>query len=203
MEKTVVKFGDWIEEGFNLYKANFQVLVLAAVIGFFISAVTVGILAGPMLAGMVLICLQLIDRISPAPGAGVVFKGFDYFLNSLLYFIIWGIAILAVSAILAVIPVIGQFLSFFAAYAAQTFLMFGLFLIVDKKMNFGPASEESIKVVKTNFWPFFGFSLISGIIGGLGALICGIGIIFTLPIQVCMLTAAYRDVFTPRHGEKI
>ena len=32
MEKIDVKFGEWIEEGFNLYKNNFGTLVLASVI---------------------------------------------------------------------------------------------------------------------------------------------------------------------------
>ena len=73
--------------------------------------------------------------------------------------------------------------------------MFGMFLIVDKKMDFWPASMESINVVKTNFWPFLGFAVVAAIIGSLGAIACGIGVIFTLPIQGCILAVAYRAVF--------
>jgi uncharacterized membrane protein len=73
--------------------------------------------------------------------------------------------------------------------------MFGLFLIVDRQMEFWSASMESINTVKTNFLPFFGLSVVAGLIGALGAIAFGIGIVFTIPIQACILAVAYRDVF--------
>ncbi|MGD9045454.1 MAG: hypothetical protein PVG06_17200, partial [Desulfobacterales bacterium] len=92
-------------------------------------------------------------------------------------------------------PGVGQLLSLFFVYAAQAFLMFGIFLIVDKQMRFWPASMESIQKVKTNFWPFLGLSTVASIIGSLGGILLGIGIVLTIPIQVCILAVAYRDVF--------
>jgi len=195
MSKQQVKFGDWIEGGFNLYKTNFGTLVLASIFVVVIGVITAGILAGPMLAGLALVTLQLLDRKEPQPEAGKVFKGFDYFLQSFLFVIVWGIGILIVSIILGVVPVIGQLASVAFVYAAQAFLMFGMFLIVDRQMDWLPASTESINIVKTNFWPFFGLSAVAGIIGSIGAIACGIGVVFTIPIQGCILAVAYRDVF--------
>jgi len=195
MSKIQVRFGDWIEGGFYLYKANFGTLVLASIFVVVISAITAGILAGPMLAGLALVTLQLLDRKGPQPEAGKVFKGFDYFLQSLLFVVVWGIAILAGSLILGVIPVIGQLASVAFVYAAQAFLMFGMFLVVDRKMEWLPASMESINIVKANFWPLFGLSAVAGIIGSIGALAFGIGVVFTIPIQGCILAVAYREVF--------
>ena len=199
MNKIEVKFGNWIEGGFNLYKANFGILVLASIFVVVIGAVTAGLLAGPMLAGLAMITLQLLDRKEPKPEAGKVFKGFDYFLQSFLFVVIWGIGILIGSVIFGIIPVVGQLASIAFVYAAQAFLMFGMFLIVDRQMDWLPASMESINVVKTNFWPFFGLSAVAGIIGSLGAIACGIGVVFTIPIQGCILAVAYRDVFTSSH----
>ena len=195
MDKVQVKFGEWIERGFNLYKENFGLLVLASLIAVVLSTVTVGVLAGPMLAGVLLITLELFDGKEPKPGAGKVFKGFDYFLNSFLFIVIWGIALFVASFILGIVPLIGQLASIFVAFAVQAFLMFGLFLIVDKRMDFWPASMESFHKVKTNFWPFFGLSVVSSIIGSIGGIACGIGVIITLPIQACILTVAYREIF--------
>ena len=195
MQKVQVKFGDWIERGFNLYKNNFGTLVLASILVVVLSTVTIGILAGPMLAGLALVILALLDKKSPAPDVGAVFKGFNYFLNSLLFVAVWGIAIFIGSIILGVIPLVGQLASIFFVYAAQAFLMFAMFLIVDQQMDFWPASMESINTVKTNFWPFFGISTVAGIIGSLGAIAFGIGIALTLPIQGCILAVAYRDVY--------
>ena len=195
MQKVQVKFGEWIEGGFNLYKSNFGTLVLASIFVVVISAITAGLLAGPMLAGLALVTLQLLDRKGPAPEAGKVFKGFDYFLQSFLFVVVWGIGILIGSVILGSIPVIGQLASIAFAYAAQAFLMFGMFLIVDRGMDWLPASTESINIVKANFWPFFGLSAVAGIIGSIGTIACGIGVVFTIPIQGCILALAYREVF--------
>lgn len=195
MQKNQVKFGEWIEEGFKLYRQNFKTLVLAAIFVVVIGTVTAGILAGPMLAGLALVILELRDRKEPQPEAGTVFKGFDYFAHSFLFVTVWGIGIFIASIILGVMPVIGHLASLFVAYAAQAFLMFGLFLIVDRRMEFWPASMESINKVKSNFWPFFGLSLVAGIIGSFGVIAFGVGVVFTIPIQGCILTVAYRKVF--------
>ena len=199
MQKTDVHIGKWIEAGFNLYKNNFTTLVLAALIALVLSTVSIGILTGPMIAGLIIITLQLLRKTEPRPEAGAVFKGFGYFLNSFLFTIIWGMAILIGSLVVGWFPIIGQLLSLFLVYAAQAFLMFGMFLIVDRQMDWLPASMESIGIVKTNFWPFFGLSAVAGIIGSLGAIAFGIGVVFTIPIQGCILAVAYRDVFTSSH----
>ena len=195
MQKVPVRFGQWIEKGFNLYKENFKTLVLASIFMVVLSTVTVGILAGPMLAGLALLTLELIAGKEPKPEAGRIFKGFDYFLNSFLFVIVWGFGIFIISLIMGVIPIIGHLASLFGIYAAQAFLMFGLFLIVDRQMEFWPASMESINTVKTNFWPFFGLAAVAGIIGSIGVIAFGIGVVFTIPIQGCILAVAYRDVF--------
>ena len=116
MDKIDVKFGDWIEKGFNLYKENFGILVLASLIAVIVSAVTVGILAGPMAAGVLLIVFQLHDRKDPRPEVGTLLRGFDFFLNSFLFFIIWGIAIFVASLILGLVPCIGQLASLFVVF---------------------------------------------------------------------------------------
>jgi uncharacterized membrane protein len=195
MDKVDVKFGEWIEKGFNLYKENFGILVLVSLIAVVVSAITVGVLAGPMAAGVLLVVFQLHDRKEPKPEVGTLLKGFDFFLNSFLFFIVWGVAIFVVSLILGLVPCIGQVASLFVVFVAHALLMFGMFLIVDRNMEFWPASVESFNMVKRNFWPFLGFSVVSNLIGSIGAIACGIGVVFTLPIQVCILTVAYREIF--------
>ena len=195
MDKVQVKFGEWIENGFNLYKENFGVLVLVSLFAGLLSAVTLGILAGPMMAGVLLITLALFDKKEPKPEVGNLFKGFDYFLNTFLFVLVWGVILVVAFSILCLVPCLGQLAALFVIYAAQAFLMFGLFRIVDKKMEFWPASMESIDTIKTNFWPFLGFFVVSSIIGSIGAIACGIGVVVTAPIQACILTVAYRDVF--------
>jgi uncharacterized membrane protein len=194
MQKVDVKIGKWIEEGFILYKNNFGILVLASIIAVVISTVTIFLLFGPMMAGLIVITLQLLRKEEPKPTAGRIFSGFDYFLNSFLFMLVWGLAIMAGSAILAFLP-FGRLLSLFFIYSAQAFLMFGLYLVVDKQMNFWPASQASIEIVKTNFWPFLGLSAIAGIIGSIGGILIFFGIVLTISIPVCIFAAAYQEIF--------
>lgn len=199
--KTEVRFSEWFEKGFNLYKENIGLLILASLIAVILSAVTAGILMGPMLAGLIYIVLGCLDNRLPKPEVGNVFKGFNYFLNSFLFILVWGLVTVILSIVLHVIPILGQLLSFLAGFVVQALIMFGMFLIVDSEHNCWPASRKSYEIVKTNFWPFLGFSAVAGILGGLGAILCGIGVAVTLPIQVCIIGVAYREIFGTPNGE--
>lgn len=189
------KFGDWIKDGFDLYKNNLGALMLPSLIAFLLTGVTGGLLSGPMGAGMILIALKLRDGGHPAPVPGDVFQGFQFFLPSFLFCIVWGAILVVGSLILASIPCLGQVLSICFCFAASAFLMFGLYLIVDRKMDFWPASMASIEKVKPAFFPFLGLSVVASILGEIGVIACGIGIFITMPLYFTILAVAYRDVF--------
>jgi len=193
---TQVKFGEWIEKGFNLYKQNFGLLVLCMLITGLLSGLSLGIVAGPMMAGFYLVILGLIDNKTPKPQVGDIFKGFSFFLQSFLFLLVWGLILVSANFILAFIPCIGQITSIFLMYSAQALLMFGIFLIADRGMEFWPASMKSMEIVKSNFWPFLGFFIVSALISGLGAIACGIGVIFTAPIGYCAVAVAYREIMS-------
>lgn len=204
MDQVEVKFGEWIEKGFGLYKRNIILLILATFIALVLSAASLGILAGPMAVGLYLITLGLLDGKEPKPEVGDLFKGFAFFLNSLLFFIVWGVIIMVGYTVLRIFPLIGDLAASVFAFAVQALLIFALFLIGDQHMDFWPASMESIDKVKRNFWPFLGLIVVSSVIGGIGAIAFGIGVIVTLPIHICIITVAYRDVYGPigESGEK-
>jgi uncharacterized membrane protein len=195
MTDVAGKFGDWIKEGFDLYKNNLAVLIVSSLIAFVLTGVTIGILGGPMFAGLIKIVLRLRDQEQPPPVVGDLFQGFQYFLPSFLFAVVWGLIIIVASLILAFIPCLGQLLIVCLSLAASAFLMFGLFLIVDKGMDFWPASMASIEKIKPTFFPYLGLALVAGIIGQIGALACGIGAFATMPIYFTIIAATYRDVF--------
>lgn len=193
MEKAEVKFEKWIGEGFNLYKENFKVLLVPSLVAMLLSFTL--ILAGPMMAGMILITFALLDKKEPKPQVSDLFKGFDHFVQTLLFVIVWGVALGIINIVLGFIPCLGQILAIAVGLFASTALMFGLFLIVDKKMDFWAASMASFEKVKTNFFPFLGLALIAGILGYIGVILCGIGLFLTLPLYFCIMSIAYREVF--------
>ncbi len=195
MTEAQVDLSNWIKDGFDLYKNNFGILLIATLIFALLSGLSLFILAGPMGAGILLITLALHDNKEPKPEVGDLFKGFSFFLQSFLFILVWGILIFVASLIVGLVPFIGPLASICVQLAANTLIMFSMFLIVDKQMDFWPASMESINMVKTNFWPFLALSVVAGVLGSIGAILLGIGIILTLPIYFCIITVAYRKVF--------
>lgn len=189
-----VPFVKWIEDGFILYKSHFATLVLAALIMLALSTLTLLILLPPLTAGIILLTLRLADGETPPPGAGAVFNGFSVFFNALLFMLIWGGVTLAGVFLMGWFPVIGQLAALFFSYSIQALLVFGMFLIADRRIGFWEASTQSMNIVKTNFWPFLGLTIVASVIGGIGAIAFGIGVIFTLPMNFCILAVAYRDV---------
>jgi hypothetical protein len=190
-----VKMGEWIQQGFDVFKDNALVMIVAGLLAGVISGATGGILSGPMLGGLMLVALALVDKKEPKPDIGAVFKGFDFFLNTFLFWLVWCILTLIVIGVLNLIPVLRHILVPVALLVIKTLLVFALFLIVDRKMDFWPASMASINRVKENFFPLLGFVLVVGIIAAAGLLACGVGIFVTAPLGVCCLAVAYRDVF--------
>ena len=170
-------------------------LIIAHLVAIVLSGITLGILTGPMVAGLAMITLRLYDNQTPKPEIGDIFKGFDHFAQSFLFYLVWGVISFICIFILGLIPCIGQVASIFVAYAVQTIVIFAIFLIVEKRMDFWAASMESLNVVKTNFWPFLGLTVIAGIIGSLGLVLCGIGVVITAPIYGCIVTVAYRESY--------
>ncbi len=192
--KVDVKFGEWIEKGFYLWKDNLVVLIVATLLAGLLSVVTLFILAGPMAAGMVWVTLGLLDKKEPKPQIGDVFKGFQCFVPALLFCLVWG-AILMISAIFARIPFIGVLIAYVLQFGIATLIAFGMFLIVDRKMDFWSASMASINMVKKTFFPLLGLVLVAQFIGGLGAIACVVGAIVTASIPTCIMAVAYRDLF--------
>lgn len=190
---TNIDIGNVLTRAFDLYKKNMGTLILANLLAGLIGAFTIGILAGPMYAGLVLIVLGLIDGKQPAPGVGDVFSGFQYFVPALLFVIGWFIASFLGQMILGILPLIGFPLSIAYSMALGTVVMFTLFNIVDRKLDLVPAVQASYETVKANFWPFLGVYVVASVISSLGIIACFIGVILTAPMLVCMVAIAYRD----------
>lgn len=183
-----------LRRGFDLYKENITTLLLATLLAMVIGSVTVGILAGPMFAGLYLIALGLVDKQAPKPEIGDLFKGFNFFVPSLVLFILVVVASLVGQFILGLMPVLGFLLSLLYSFALSTFVMFALPNIVDRKMDVVPAIQASVETVKSNFWLFLGLNIVASVVSSLGMIACFVGVIVTAPLYVTTLAVVYRDL---------
>jgi hypothetical protein len=187
MASDKVDIGGWISEAWELYKANFALLCVATLVAALLGGFTCGVLAGPLWAGLTLILLRVSRKESPAPQIGDVFKGFEFFLQALLLFLVVGVVFAAASRI----PVVGMV----APTLLFPLVMFSMCLLVDKKMEFWPAIQTSYEKAKGEYVSLLVLSLVAGLIASAGALLCGVGIILTAPFGAIVTVVAYRHLF--------
>ena len=183
-----IDIGAELGKGWQLFRANMGVLVVAGVIAYIISLLTCGVLGGPLVAGMFLIAQRLLKNDPVKPQAGDVFKGFDVFVQALLVLVF---AIVAV-CIVGWIPFIGQLI----ALVVGPIMMWALVFVTYQKLTAIDAIKKVVEHTKNGeFTMPLLFALIANLISMLGALACGIGVFFTLPIGYCMIACCYETLF--------
>jgi uncharacterized membrane protein len=216
-----------IKAGWELVRDQYWLFVgmcaVAMIVG---SAVPLGILMGPMMCGLYLVFFS--KRRGLPIEFGMLFKGFDYFGNSVVAALLHVIPIMAI-----IIPAyIFLYISMIAAVAAGSaadsgplaglmfvfvilifyvvvvgaviiisiVFMFAYPLIVDRGLPGFEAVKWSFKAGLANFWRLLGLSLLGGLLGLGGALLCYIGILLVFPITLSSIAVAYEQVFGLNEG---
>ncbi|MCX7766152.1 MAG: hypothetical protein N2246_05540 [Candidatus Sumerlaeia bacterium] len=139
------------------------------------------IVSGPLICGYYYIILKKMR--GGQVNIGDLAKGFNFFVPALLAYLLIAI-FTAIGLVFCIVPglVIG------ARY------QFTFPLIVDKKLGFWEAMEESRKIIWPHIFQFTLFIIVIGLIGILGVLLCCVGTLITTPICLCSLACAYRDM---------
>ena len=175
------------------------------------------VIAGPLLGGVYLVFIRAL-RQQPAE-VGDIFAGFrqgfgQLFLGRLVPGLIAGaclIPIIIAAVLVIAIPAVTQHIEpdpkkllilipFFLIglipmIYLQTCWIFTLPLIIDKQMEFWTAMKTSWKMVNKHWWQVFGLTLLIGLVNLAGALMCLIGLLFTIPIGFAALMIAYETIF--------
>jgi uncharacterized membrane protein len=111
------------------------------------------------------------------------FGGFNYFLPLFLAGLAGGI-IVSVGTVLLILP--GIYLT--VGY------MLTVFLVIDYRMEFWQAMETSRKIVTKNWFAFFVFALLLGLINLLGIIALGVGLLVSVPVTTCAAAIAYKEI---------
>ena len=188
MPLTKIDIGAELAKGWKLFQQNMGLLIIASVIALLVSAVTCGILAGPLMAGMLLVVRRLVQNDPVKPQSGDVFKGFDYFVQALILIVLTIVA----SMILGMIPVIGMV----AGIVIGAFLMWSMMFVAFQKLTAIDALKRVFELTKTGeFTMPLVCAMIASLISSCGAIACGVGIFFTMPIGYCMMVCCYETLF--------
>jgi uncharacterized membrane protein len=170
----------WISAGWDLVKADMVAWIVGALLMLVLSGVVPVILQGAMIIGLHIMAIKKIQ--GRTPEFADVFKGFNYFVPGLVAALLISVGVMA-GMILCIVPGL--------VIAAAT--MFSYLFIVDRNMDFWPAIQASHEVVKNDYVGFTIFFLALGVLQMVGALLCFVGLLITLPIMYCAITVAYKE----------
>ena len=178
-----MKVADYLKGGLDLLQKHPLEMMAAGLIALVMSFTVV--LAGPVLAGLVYMALKA--RRGEKPEIIDLFKGFDYFVNSLFVGVII-ISVLAAAMVFMLLPVIGWILGVvfvvLALPIASALMLYTMPLIVDKGLGWKPALNASLARSTKDLLGHVVF----------GMLACVVVIPFIgLPIYLGAITAAYAD----------
>jgi uncharacterized membrane protein len=212
-----------IKDGWNLVKDQYWLFVGMCLIAMLIGgAVPFGILLGPMMCGIYYTFLQ--KRRGRPIEFGNLFKGFDYFGQSLIATLIHvvPIVIIVVPAYIAfyvgfiltmlqqqqsgepnpglLFGFLGVFMIFWLVVVVAVIVIsigftFVYPLIVDRGYSGVDAVKLSFRAAMANFWRLFGLTLLTALLGFVGVLLCFVGILLVYPIAFAALAVAYEQVF--------
>jgi uncharacterized protein involved in cysteine biosynthesis len=195
MEEVKLDIGNEFGRGWNLFNPNIGLLVLAGLIGGVLSLVTCGLLGGPMTAGLLLIVRRLQKNDPIKPQVGDIFKGFDYFLQSFLFFFLFALASFVIGVILNLVPVLGQLASFAVSLFSGALVMWGIMFVVYEKMTAIDAFKKLLAGISSGaFIMPLVFGLLASLLSSAGLIACGVGVLFTYPLACCCLASAYETV---------
>lgn len=215
-----------IKAGWNLIRSQYWLFVGLSVVGLLIgSVVPFGILLGPMMCGIYLTLFK-IRRGQPVE-FNDLFKGFDYFGDSLIATLLHLVPVLVVFIPSYIVFYIGLFFlmprngepepgalfGFFGLFAVFWLVMMVLLilvsvgftfaypLIVDRRLSGLNAVKLSIRAGMANFWQLLGMLLLNGLMSFVGVLFCYVGVFLVLPITFAAIATAYEQVFGLAAGE--
>jgi len=220
--RHVIRPTECVKEGWELIKDQYWLFLGISFVGMLIGSAFAIVLMGPMMCGIFL-CLFQRQRRQPVE-FGMLFKGFDHFLQSLLVMLIKMIPIVILMVPFYLIMVVIMFTSmpreqttpeetsrflftFFGfelvfitvlmlvGIVVEIFLMFAFPLVVDRRLPAIEAVKLSIKAGKENFGGVLGLLLLNALFGFVGVLCCFVGVYFYLPISFASYAIAYRRVF--------
>ncbi len=138
---------------------------------------------GPaLLMGNFIVTAKLIQ--GRTPQFSDFFLGFRFFVPLMLTALVGG-GLTGIGMILLIIPGLYLLVSY----------IFASSLVVDRRLDFWPALELSRRTVNPIWFGMFAFVLLLAVLNLAGAVALGIGLLVTVPLTCCTVTAAYADIF--------
>lgn len=222
IRRGVVSPMECLKEGWAAIKGQYWLIFGIVFVGLLVGNAVPIFLWGPMMCGVYL-CLLRKLRGQPVDFA-LLFKGFDYFSQSLIpaalqflpglvMFVLYFIILLVYMTTAAprgyvtqaeasayfttiMLMYLGFIIAFLVvAWGVLIFLLFPYTLIVDRELSGWDSVKTSAKAGLANFPGILALLLLSLLLMFVGVLACYVGAFLTWPIALTSWTVAYRRIF--------
>ena len=180
-----------IQESFNLYRRNFGTILLATLITSIGCVISVGILAGPLTGGMLMLCLKRMR--GEDAGVGEIFSYFNKFVPTFIIVMALWLTML-ISAGLGKIPVIGYLMHLIIGPAAGIIFILAIGLVVERNLEPIAALKQAIECFMSNPLLIWFYSFIVSFLSACGAFLFFIPVILTMPLGATGMAIAYQEL---------
>jgi membrane-anchored glycerophosphoryl diester phosphodiesterase (GDPDase) len=210
--------GKYISEGFELFRKDIGGFIVATLLAIVMSFIP---FCSLLAIGNFYKIFKKVDE-GQSVQVGDIFDFTDFWMYFKLFFLIlFAVIILMIPIQFTMIPIIvaakdaGENVNVAMIIGGMGiwFLLFILFLFaftvslyfvqpiisLHKIQSVRQAYSLSWKIAKKNFFMILIFSIIVGLISQLGIIVCGIGILFTIPVGICIKYISYKDVLTTQN----
>lgn len=205
-----------LKEGWQLIKDQYWLFLGIALVAMLVGGAVPVVLIGPMMVGLYM-CLFAKMRGEPVE-FGMLFKGFDYFVQGLVAAAIQTLPVILIMAVgqvifvaftMIIMPRQGDAMPSVFFVGLAIFILFAMIvslvihslflfaypLIVDRQLSGLDAIKLSYRAALQNLSGIVGLILLMGGLGLLGVLACYVGVFFVMPISFAAYAVAYRKVF--------
>jgi hypothetical protein len=215
MAGEIVRFGEWISEGWKLFTARWQTWVLSSTLLFGVILVPVTLLIVlaimlPAIAGQEAGVAVLLAMLLLVPVIMVTSLFFSAGMHRMAQKQLRGLpisvrdmfsatdclgSVFAAAVLVSLATMVGLVFLIIPAFIVAGLAFFVFPLIVDRKLGALEAIQQSIDLTKRDLLMFILFAFVVSLIVNVGANLCYIGLLVTFPLQFTIAAAAYRDCF--------
>lgn len=206
-----------LKEGWQLIKDQYWLFLGITVVAMLVGGAVPVVLIGPMMCGLYM-CLFAKMRGAPVE-FGMLFKGFDYFVQGLVAAAIQTLPVILIIAVgqvifvaftLIIMPtqrgdtmpavffvglVLFVLFVMIVSLAIHSLFLFAYPLVADRNLSGLDAIKLSYRAALQNLSGIIGLILLISGLGILGVLACYVGAFLVMPISFAAYAVAYRRVF--------
>jgi len=126
-------------------------------------------------------------------GQAITIKDFFEFKGALFHHLVAGLVI-------SVGVMFGSIACYVPGFIIGGLLIFAQPIIVHQRLGAFPALSQSWNLLKDQLWMATAFYFILSLVAGMGALACGVGLLFTYPLYPIAISLVYRDHLNALYG---